>query len=518
MTIKNTLIIGCLLLTITACTGLKIKSSQQSLAVSSEDMQGAQRAIGLDKGPATTGKEPTDSALIRLRTYPKQAIAAWKRHYQTASSFYQRSYLLFVLGELCIPEGFDALSEIANIQPAGSKQSPGHHLPSPYAKQEMLQRTSFRGMTKIAGPVCSAINRRRYSTSSGQNYANTFEQWLFDKSGSKDFRRYAGEALLVAFPERAAQLRQDLSSDKQWMLTPFEERRVTMEVFDHPPDFDGSSRSDIDSSDVARHTTQRILPTVPLEAISDSCKDKLDTGFKNFDGDSYLDNVMYWRAWFGIESIWGMQKRYDRLIDFQDNTWDEGFGWNDVTNNSKPFRRALNSLFLIEHAGPSPNPPGDYSGSIINYAWDYVQRKTPEFEGSCATNSFATAYTCWLGIQWFCDEKIVLKMRLWDTSPPVRAGTIIHETRHSAGYDHNGGDNCPEGVSCDYQYSDGRANTREIQWLAQYYRMGKHATASMKEAALREANRILKWHFVVCPKVQLDEENAYFYREPELCD
>lgn len=483
------------------------------IAITSDDIEAGIAAIEARNDATQIGDEGIEDSLAILRAQPDETLQSWRRLYDeqdpTQDVGHQTS-LAFLLGELCLPGSADVLSELA-AHPLPAEHGDGDCSgSSTLERAETVQTQLFRSLGKVSAKACEMGVERELEA------RRLLADWVIDTSRSPRTRQLAGEALLEHHPTFAATLRPELSDDEDWMLAPFEERRVEMFVEDTPPDSpEALASGEPVAASVGGDTFSAGAPE-PLAAVSAACASRLSAGWPTSStSDSYIDSLIYWNSWLGVESCGQLHSRYDSEVIFQNNTWDEGFGWNDPCNATKPMKRAINSFWVIEHASDTMNAPGDYSGGVIHWAWDYIKAKTPEFEGSCSSSAIAATNTNGFCFWPFCgDERIRLMLPFWDQNVATRAGTLIHEARHAGGYDHNASDSsCPREGSCDTSYSYRGANTLQVQWLAQYYRSGNASNYAARSAALGRANHILRRGYATCPNVQLNSA-GYFYTVP----
>lgn len=488
-------------------------------SVSELDIQEGLNALELGDETAIVYAEGLESALLRLREEPSDTLATWRGVYDqhlAVEDFDVRFSLIYMLSDLCLTEATDTLIELAAQPVPERSEHSGCSDMTPHTMADRAQELSIGALGRVTGASCGELpDRDQYLSERGRDTLGT---WVLDASLSKRMRQLAGEALLEDHEELAAQLRAQLVADDEWMLTPYEERRVEMVVDNTPPTQPLQAKvgkagpvtsGPSDSLAVAQSNE-------PLY-ISASCAATVNAGWNtNATGDDFVASNISWGAWLGSETCGELHSRYDSEVVFQNNTWDEGFGWNTPCDDRKPMKRAVNGLWVLENASTSPNAHGDFSGGVINWAYDYIKHKTPEFEGSCGVgNIAATTYTNDWCFWPFCgDERIELHLPMWAQNVAVRAGLLVHEARHAGGYSHNASAaSCPAGGSCDSAYSYRGANTLEVQWLAQYFRANNASNAAMRLAARSRANNVLRNSYAQCPNVQLDS-NGWFYSVP----
>lgn len=141
-------------------------------------------------------------------------------------------------------------------------------------------------------------------------------------------------------------------------------------------------------------------------------------------GDSLYGPRICWQAF--IDWAWsahGFRKSY----------WDDGFGYYDVCNNTKPLARTLAAMWLLNYSAE------DYwneqwSNNILHWGRRYVRNQIDDLRSKCGDGTaIATSFS---GL--FVDDRIELYLGFfYSETVAQRAGTLVHESRHQGGKSHN---------------------------------------------------------------------------------
>jgi hypothetical protein len=213
---------------------------------------------------------------------------------------------------------------------------------------------------------------------------------------------------------------------------------------------------------------------------------------------------------------------YWDAYDFDKGDWDNGFGWEAACDLRRPLARTFQAVELVNYAGPNDaTSTDDFSGDFLHWAGNYTIREYDELDGRCGSDPKLRAYTTWgtiddtteFYIPFFYKENVV-----------QRAGTLVHESRHSGWCGHNGNDGsnvCPaKSKSCDEKLNDGcsgfgspsgkGADGFQVMWLWWYAfeADAQHSNSTMKDFARDEANRILDTMFDVNPCFHITSSGA----------
>ena len=166
------------------------------------------------------------------------------------------------------------------------------------------------------------------------------------------------------------------------------------------------------------------------------------------DSDDFIV-VDYWcktSMWKYVEHAW-------RTYHFKSDTFD-GFGFDDPCNLELPTARVLNAHMQIKEVDPIT---GSYGGDWDRLTtWDI---RATRFK--CEERANASVSPVFIG----GDVSYFMPFAYWEQSVSTRSGTIAHEGAHASGALHSPFNMCPRGASCDGEYGDGGAVSRDIDWM-----------------------------------------------------
>lgn len=441
----------------------------------------------------------SSSPLRALAERGDGAAQAWLAAFERAkedATLEQKAGLVYLAGEACLGGVADEMRDLVDeVAAAPVPVERPCSLEELFDEGAALQGHAVRSLGRMVRPLCQEING-----AANDRALSHLVRWIEADRGH--LAGDAADSLLTFAPSVASRVRESLPRSRAWLLESQEIRRMEPYV-----DEVGGPRP---PSASRLQAYGRCDPGEP-EPNAVACHGAFHL---DLSGDIYIDDTIAMHAsYYSGENCEELATRYDAEIVFQNDTWDDGFGFHDACNRAKPFKRAVNALWLLEQSSSSPNEPGDFSGGVINWAYDYIRRKTPEIEGSCGMDGMATATTGrWCDLWPFCDERIELQANFHVQSVPVRAAVILHEARHTGGWDHDG-DSCK---SCDSRYSYRGANTIQVQWLAQFIRVGRYKTPLMVESALSYANTKLRQTYDDCPEMRISQE-GWFVHDPSNC-
>ena len=176
-------------------------------------------------------------------------------------------------------------------------------------------------------------------------------------------------------------------------------------------------------------------------------------------------------------------------FDFDKGDWDDGWGWDTPCDQGRPLSRTFSGIWCLTYsAGSSPNPTISSSIPILNWGWKYASSHIDELDGRC-TNGTAIATTWWGPV---IDNKTELYLNFFNQAVPLRAGTLLHESRHADGKGHDDGSN-------DSSWEYNGAWRWQVCWLAQFADNGQQTTSALKTLARQRANQILLNNFTKSP-------------------
>jgi hypothetical protein len=176
-------------------------------------------------------------------------------------------------------------------------------------------------------------------------------------------------------------------------------------------------------------------------------------------------------------------------FDFDKEDWDDGRGYEAVTDETTPLNRTLNGLWCLTYSGAVP-PDSHISSTsaILNWGWRYAQNKIDELDDGCNSGGAVAATQIGFGV----DHWTQLYEPFFDQPVSLRAGTLVHEARHADGVVHDAGTN-------DSSWAFEGAWRWQVCWLGWFVTSGRASTPALKAAARQRANAILANNFVTKP-------------------
>jgi len=175
-------------------------------------------------------------------------------------------------------------------------------------------------------------------------------------------------------------------------------------------------------------------------------------------------------------------------FDFDHDDWDDGFGYEAVCDNTQPLGRTMEGIWCLTYSSPH-FPNESYDSNILEWGCRYARNSIDELDGRCGDGSaFATTYT---GA--FTDDRTQLYLPFfYGEGVSLRAGTILHESRHADGVGHDSGNN-------DSSWDYNGAWRWQVCWLAWFAFEGVNTSVAMKTQATQRANNIINSNFDVNP-------------------
>src|SRR5215216_7962987 len=176
------------------------------------------------------------------------------------------------------------------------------------------------------------------------------------------------------------------------------------------------------------------LPTASASRRRPSCPRRAETlasctytvPDKSASGDNFYGAVICKQAY--VDYFWN-------TYGFSGNKtyWDDGWGWDDCCNTSKPLARAFNGCYALTYSAQD-YLNDSYSSAILNWGRRYVRENIDDLRSMCGDGSaIAAAFS-----GPFVDDRVELYLGFfYSISVPVRASTLIHEARHMGGKPHN---------------------------------------------------------------------------------
>ena len=178
--------------------------------------------------------------------------------------------------------------------------------------------------------------------------------------------------------------------------------------------------------------------------------------------------------------------------------WDDGFGFHDCCNTSKPLGRTFAALWCLNYSADDYMNES-WNSPILNWGCRYTRNELDDLRSRCGDGSaIATSFRS-------SNDRVELYLGFWYTEPVVeRAATLLHEARHQGGKGHNadfpagsvfgGGD---PGADTTWGYEG--AWMYDALWLWWFYAEGVRTTSAIKERARQRGNLIIDNAFETHP-------------------
>ena len=209
---------------------------------------------------------------------------------------------------------------------------------------------------------------------------------------------------------------------------------------------------------------------------------------KSASGDNLYGSVICNQAY--ISYFWN-------AYGFQGNKdyWDDGFGWEDACNTSKPLARAFNGCYLLTYSAQDYQNES-WSSPILNWGRRYVRNNIDDLRSKCGDGSAiarASGDTVEVYLGFFYTKDV-----------PGRAETLLHESRHAGGKSHNA--TFPAGSVFGAGKSGADSNWNfEGAWmygalyLWWFYAAGARSTTAMRARARQRGNLVIDNAFATHP-------------------
>ncbi|HSE42273.1 MAG TPA: hypothetical protein VLH08_16025, partial [Acidobacteriota bacterium] len=214
-----------------------------------------------------------------------------------------------------------------------------------------------------------------------------------------------------------------------------------------------------------------------------------------------------------IDTLW-----YGLSLDETGDSWDEGWGYEDVCNNNLFLSRLFNAGFIVrevqkisKHFGE----PHDGTQYLPNHDWwNFVKaREDDGYEPMCCNGEtkLATHYCC------ATSTDLCIKWAFKRAAAP-RSSTLVHEATHED-VGHIDDDDCPKGGSCDTFYGDYNATTMQINYL--YDGVSAYLIETVNNQVQRQISQFTSGGKEMCKFISLlenDERNAQLTLAKEKLD
>jgi len=173
-------------------------------------------------------------------------------------------------------------------------------------------------------------------------------------------------------------------------------------------------------------------------------------------------------------------------FDFDEGDWDDGFGYENVCDNTGPLCRTMSGIWCLTYSADNYQNES-YDSNILQWGCRFARNAIDELDGRCGDGLIA--YTQWGP---FIDDKTELYLAYFAQAVSLRAGTLVHEARHADGRGHDSGSN-------DSSWSYNGAWRWQVCWLAWFAFAGTRTSTAMKTLATQRANNIINSNFDTHP-------------------
>lgn len=197
------------------------------------------------------------------------------------------------------------------------------------------------------------------------------------------------------------------------------------------------------------------------------------------------DNVTSGDDLYGARTCW--QEFVDwawQAYGFQNNYWDDGFGYEDPCNRDLPLNRTMNALWVLCYSAEDYNND-EYSNNCLHWARRYTWNQIDSLRSRCGDGS---------AIGEASGSNVDLFLGFWyEYNVVSRAAILLHEARHIGGKSHNA--QFPAG-SVYGAGADGADSTwgfegawmYETLYLWWFFADGRRTTQALRDRARQEGN------------------------------
>ncbi|QQO53705.1 MAG: hypothetical protein N838_10410 [Thiohalocapsa sp. PB-PSB1] len=213
---------------------------------------------------------------------------------------------------------------------------------------------------------------------------------------------------------------------------------------------------------------------------------------KNASGDNFYGQFICDQAY--IDFFW-----FNYGFNGNKKYWDDGFGWHDCCNTSKPLARTFNALYLLNYSAEDYMNES-WDSPILNWGCRYARNKLNDLRSKCGDGSAWAKHFDY----WIFGSHVELYMGFFYSESVVeRAATLIHEARHE---DKGHNANFPSGSvfgagnsGADSSWGYKGAWMYDALYLWWFYAAGTRTTSAMKQRARQRGNLIIDNAFATHP-------------------
>jgi hypothetical protein len=177
--------------------------------------------------------------------------------------------------------------------------------------------------------------------------------------------------------------------------------------------------------------------------------------------------------------------------DFDKDDWDDGFGWETACDVNRPLCRTFDGIWCLTYSADDWWNDGYSSDKpILNWGSRYSRDSFDELDGRCGPSDGKTIARTQSGAG--VDNWTQLYLPFFNQAASLRAGTLVHESRHAAGVGHDSGKK-------DSSWEYNGAWRWQVCWLAWFAFQGTRTSQAMRDLARQRANAILSNNFAKPP-------------------
>jgi hypothetical protein len=191
------------------------------------------------------------------------------------------------------------------------------------------------------------------------------------------------------------------------------------------------------------------------------------------------------------DDLYGAQTCWQAFVDwawaaygFQNNYWDDGFGYEDPCNRDLPLNRTMNALYVLCYSADDYNNDA-YSNNCLHWARRYSWNQIDSLRSRCGDGTL---------IGQASGSNVDLFLGFWyEYNAVSRAAILLHEARHLGGKSHNA--NFPAGSvygagksGADSTWGYEGAWMYETLYLWWFFADGRRTTQALRDRAREEGN------------------------------
>ena len=191
------------------------------------------------------------------------------------------------------------------------------------------------------------------------------------------------------------------------------------------------------------------------------------------------------------DDLYGARTCWQEFVDwawqaygFQNNYWDDGFGYEDPCNRNLPLNRTMNALWVLCYSADDYENDA-YSNNCLHWARRYTWNQIDSLRSLCGDGSLVGQSS---------GSNVDLFLGFWyEYNAISRAAILLHEARHIGGRSHDA--QFPAG-SVYGEGEDGADSTwgyegawmYETLYLWWFFADGRRTTQALRDRARQEGN------------------------------